>query len=176
LVSTSDIELAVLEDVLVGNGIVKGFPFVAGGDFATDQVGWTTLVVETRDGNPLPSDGKALINKTLLQLVGNQYVSVIDPQYVSFDVTATIALKDHTVGSAVVAAINGALTAVYAPSEGTFGMAILRERIIEVIQDVAGVARIVSGLTGPILASPPADVVLRPWEQPRLGTVTITVG
>ena len=175
LVSTSDIENAVLTDVLLGNGIVKGFPFVSAGNWATQVAGYTTLVVAGADGSPVDAAKKQAINNLLATLIGNQFVSVVDPIYVQFTVSVTVALKSSANAIGVQAAIKAALALSYAPSEGNFGRPVLRAEIIALIEGVPGVLRIVSQVDGPILGSPVDDVVIAPWELPQLTGVNITI-
>ncbi|HEY6329035.1 MAG TPA: baseplate J/gp47 family protein [Blastocatellia bacterium] len=177
LVSTNDIVDAVLNEVMGGSGIVACFPFVAAGNFSTGAPGYSTVVVATAAGFALDATTLASINQLLLQLAGNQYVSVIGPIYVAFTVTATIALVSGANSQAVEAAIQANLAAFYAPSVGNFGQPILRAQIITIIEGTPGVARIVAQPepSGPILAAPLSDTLLSPWQLPQLGTVTITV-
>jgi hypothetical protein len=176
LVSSNDIEDAVLQDVMNGSGIVKCFPFVAAGDFAVGAPGYSTLVVATSTGLAVDANTLAAVNSELLQLVGNQYVAVIGPIYVAFSVSCTVALQSGANSQAVLASINASLTAAYAPSDSVFGMPILREQIITIIQSIPGVVRIVSTLSGPILAAPLVDTVLSPWQMPEfVGPATIAI-
>jgi uncharacterized phage protein gp47/JayE len=174
LVTTRDLELAILEDVLRGQGIVRGFPFIVLGDFAgPKRPGHTTLVVMTRSGNPVSADAKRVINQVLEQIVGNQFVYVSDPLFVNFDVEANVKLLVSAPETATLNAIQTNLRAFYAASRENFGRDILRSEIIAVIEGTPGVDRISSAPTGPILASPIADSKLDPWQLPKLVDVTL---
>ncbi|HEY6334230.1 MAG TPA: baseplate J/gp47 family protein [Blastocatellia bacterium] len=176
LVSTADIEDAIFNEVLQGSGIVKVVPFAAASNFTLSAPGYSTAIVATSTGAALDPTTKALINGLLCQCIGNQWISVCDPFYVPFSVGVTVALKSGANSQAVLQAINTALTNAYAPSDQTFGMPILREQVITIIQSVPGVVRIVSTQSGPILASPLIDTVLQPWQMPQLNQpVSITV-
>ena len=175
LVSTLDFEEAILQDVLLGNGIVRGFPFVAAGDFDGPQLpGYSTFVVMTRNGMPISDTSKAAINTILEQRVGNQFIAISDPICVNFNVTATVKLLSNAPQGATLAAIEANLRAFYAANQANFGRPILRSEIIAVIEGTRGVDRIISDPSGPILGSPVADVRLDPWELPELVTVTLT--
>jgi baseplate J-like protein len=176
LVTTRDLELAVREDVLRGNGIVRGFPFIAAGEFnaAVKRPGHTTLVVMTRNGNPVSADAKKVINSVLETAVGNQFIYISDPIYVPFNVSANVLLLASAPELATLEAIEANLRDFYAPKRERFGRKISRAEIITVIEDTAGVDRIEAQQQGgAILASPLADVKLEPWQLPQLVTVTL---
>lgn len=174
LVTSADIEEAILEDALAGNGIVRAFPFVRAGDFASDHAGHTTVVVMTRTGLPVDDAVRRRINALLETLVGNQFVYIIDPVYQEFDVTADVRLSGSAPQTATLAAVERNLRAFYAPDKSNFGRDILRAEVIAIIEATGGVDRIVaSSPTGAILAQPLADVRLQPWVLPRLHDVTL---
>lgn len=175
LVSTRDLEEAILQDALLGVGIVRAFPFVSAGDFVEGEsrVGHTTVVVMTPAGDPLDSAHKVAINAVLEQVVGNQFVYILDPLFIDFNVEAKVRLKSGSIQSAVLKAIERNLRASYSPSDKNFGRRIVRSEIIAIIEDTDGVDRIDAQPTGPIIASPAADVTLMPWELPRLVGVNV---
>jgi uncharacterized phage protein gp47/JayE len=176
LVSTLDLEEAVLHDVLRGNGIVRGFPFVVLGDFnSASSPGHTTLVVMTRSGNPISAADKQALNSILEQGVGNQFIYISDPIYVQFDVSVKVKLITQASANATKSAIESNLRAFYAPDRENFGRPILRSEIITLIEGTRGVDRIASEAQGSILASPTADLKLDPWQLPKLVTVTVDV-
>lgn len=175
LVSTLDFEEAILQDVLRGNGIVRGFPFVVQGDFnGPRRVGHSTFVVMTRNGNPISAADKAAVNAILEQRVGNQFIYISDPIYVNFNVAATVKLISNAPQAAALAGIEANLRAFYSADRANFGRPIVRSEIITVIEGTRGVDRIVSDPSGPILTSPLADVRLDPWQLPKLITVTLS--
>lgn len=177
LVSTLDFEEAILSDVLRGNGIVRGFPFVVQGAFSGPaRPGHTTFVVMTRNGLPVTASNKLLINSIIQQAIGNQFVYISDPIYVSFNVTASVRLTSSSPQSieATKKAIETNLRSFYAPDRENFGRPILRAEVIALIEGTQNVDRIVSDVSGPILASPQVDVKLQPWELPKIVTVTVT--
>jgi uncharacterized phage protein gp47/JayE len=174
LVSTLDLEEAILHDVLRGNGIVRGFPFVVLGDFSgPSKPGHTTVVAMTRNGNPISAADKQAINSILEQRVGNQFIYISDPIYVQFSVSVKVRLFSNASTNAAKAAIESSLRAFYAPGRENFGRPILRSEIIALVEGARGVDRIVSESGGAILASPLVDVKLNPWELPKLVTVTV---
>lgn len=174
LVSTLDFEDAIRHDILRDNGIVRGFPFVAQGDFGgAARPGHSTFVVMTRNGNPIAAADKQALNSILEQKVGNQFIYISDPLYVNFNVGGTVKLLTNAPQSATLAAIETNLRAFYAPEQENFGRPITRAEIITVIEGTVGVDRIVSDPAGPILASPLVDSRLSPWQLPRVVTVTL---
>lgn len=177
IVTAKDLEEAILEEALDGNGIVRTFPFVADGQFAENlkKPGHTTVVAMTRNGDALDADSKAKIYELLPEVVGSQFVYVVDPIFVDFYVSAKIMLMTATQQVAVLAAIQQNLEKFYAPSREQFGRSILRSEIIAIIEGTNGVDRIVNDLNAPIIASPTGDLRLRTWELPRLTSVSLTV-
>lgn len=175
IVSTRDLENAILEDALLGNAIVKAFPFVVAGDFSNSAPGHTTVVVMTKLGDPVSTEQRWAINTMLEQLVGNQFVYVLDPLYVNFNVAANVRLTSGATQTATLAAIETNLRAFYAASRENFGRPILRSEVIAVIEGTTGVDRIEAQQSGAILASPLVDVKLDPWQLPKVVTVTMTV-
>ena len=175
LVSAQDVEDAVREEVLGGYGIVRAFPFVIAGDFSEKHAGHTTLIVMTRTGLPVSAEQKAAISFLLTQAIGSQFIYLLDPQYVDFEIEASVKIVGLTPQTAILSAIENNLRKFYAASAGNFGRSILRAEIIAVIEGTNGVDRIASAPNGPILTSPVADVALAPYEIPRLGSVTLHV-
>lgn len=175
LVSAKDVEDWVFEEVLAGNGIVKVFPFIQAGDFAVNHAGHTTIVVMTSTGNPVSAEIKAAILEGLEQLIGSQFVYLLDPQFVTFDVSAEIKIEGITPQLAIVAAVERNLRAFYATRTGNFGRRVLRSEVIAIIEGTPGVDRINSDVDGPIVGSPAADVVLAPYQLPKIVNVNLTV-
>jgi uncharacterized phage protein gp47/JayE len=176
LVSTRDFEEAILQDALSGSGIVKGFPFVALGDFdGASKPGYSTIVVMTSNGNAIDELARHSINALLEQRVGNQVIAISDPIYVTFNVVATVRLTSGAPQSGTLAMIETNLRSFYKASEGNFGRDIKRSEVIAVIEGTQGVDRIESIPNGPIIDSPLADVSLRPWQLPKVVAVTLSV-
>jgi hypothetical protein len=175
LVSTQDIEDAIFEEALRGNGIVKAFPFVRSGDFASDLPGHTTVLVMTDAGEPVSVEVRYTINTLLEQLVGNQFVYVLDPIYVNFNVVAQVKLNSGATQTAVLQAVERNLREVYRAKKENFGRAIVRSEVIAAIEGTTGVDRIEALANGQIITSPAEDVQLRPWQLPKLVNVTLTV-
>jgi uncharacterized phage protein gp47/JayE len=181
LVSAKDLEDAILDEALSGNGIVRAFPFIVDGQFplssaAQNQLrpGHTTVVVMTRSGDAVDSATLQRIGALLEQRVGNQFVYIVNPFYLEFNVTANVRLNTGSPQGAVVTAIETNLRAFYAANREQFGRPILRSEIIAVIEGTAGVDRIES-VGANILTSPTADVKLKNHELPKLVNVNITV-
>lgn len=175
LVSAKDLEDFISEEVLAGAGIVRVFPFIKAGDFEVNRAGHTTVVVMTPTGNPVSAEIKAAIVDGLEQLIGSQFVYLLDPQFVEFDVDAEIKIEGITPQLTIKAAVEANLRAFYATKRGNFGRRILRSEIIAVIEGTPGVDRINSDVDGPIVGSPAVDVVLAPYQLPKLVNVELTV-
>jgi baseplate J-like protein len=178
LVSARDLEDAILEDIMLGAGIVKAFPFVKAGDFSSLnhlKAGYTTVVVMTPTGAVVTDAVKAQITEMLEQAIGAQFIYIIDPQFRTFSVEANLKLEGLTPQSAILAAVERSLRDFYAAKTGNFGRKILRAEIIAVIEGTTGVDRIASDNNGPIVQSPGADVDLAPYELPKLVNVTLHV-
>lgn len=175
LVSAQDFEDAILEEVLNGVGTVRAFPFVAAGKFEDLHAGHTSIVVMGATGQPVNEQTRAEIRILLEQAIGNQYIYLLDPEYISFDVRATVRLTGIATQAATLAAAERRLREYYAPNRGAFGRPILRTEIIALIESTAGVERIISPVTGPILTAPQADVILAAHQLPRLGAVMLEV-
>lgn len=183
LVSNKDIEDAILNEALAGNGVVRVFPFIQNGDFASlPKVGHTTVVVMTKSGEPIDDASKAKIAALVDTAVGNQFIYAVDPTFVAFNVSANIRIKTGLPEGSVLTAVENNLRNFYAASRENFGRPILRSEIIAVIEGTSGVDRIVVPVpvnqteeTTPILASPLADVVLSEHQLPKLEDVTINV-
>lgn len=175
LVSKRDIETAIMEEVLYGNGIVKAFPFIVAGDWESYRAGHTTIIVMTKAGNDVSAEVKTAILALLKQSIGNQFFYLLDPQYEEFSVTASIKIAGLTSQAAIVLAVEKNLRDFYAARVGNFGRRISRSEIITVIEGTEGVDRIASDVSGPILSSPAADVLLAPYQLPRLLSVNLSV-
>ncbi len=175
LVSAADIEAEILDNVLKGNGVVRAFPFIKDGSFAASHPGHTTVVVMTRNATPIDAATKELINASLLKLVGSQFVYIKDPTFVAFDVSLQVRLTGISPQNAVVAAIEANLRSFYAATQANFGRPVLRSEIIAVVEGTPGVQQIVAQPGGAILALPGADIVLAPYEIPKLNAVTTNV-
>lgn len=175
LVSAADIEAEILDNVLRGNGVVRAFPFIKHGDFTADQPGHTTVVVMTRNATAIDAATKTLINTSLQKLVGSQFVYIIDPTFETFDVSTSVRLSGISPQSAVVSAIETNLRNFYAATQANFGRPVLRSEIIAIIEGTPGVQQIVAQPGGAILALPAADIILAPYEIPKLAAVTMTV-
>ncbi|MGB7923456.1 MAG: baseplate J/gp47 family protein [Pyrinomonadaceae bacterium] len=173
LVSAQDITDAIFEDVLHGNGIVKTFPFVKDGDWSQSFAGHTTVVVMTQQGAAVSDEIKLAIGTILQQAIGNQFIYVKNPTYVDFNVSASVRLNGLTAQQAVFTAIENNLRSFYAATAENFGRPILRGEIIAKIEQTSGVDRIVAQPSSDILAAPLVDVVIAPYEIPRLVTVTL---
>jgi hypothetical protein len=128
----------------------------------------------TNSGDPIDGVMRAAIGRLLDTAVGNQFIYVVDPDYVTFNVTATIVVNTNSPTSAVQAAVERNLRAFYAPSRSQFGRPILRSEIIAVIEGTEGVDRIVAGESS-IIAEPAADTRLVEYKLPHLVDVTITL-
>lgn len=175
IVSAKDLEDAILDDVLDGNGIVKAFPFVRDGDFTTVKTGYTTVIVMTKNGNAVDSITLQRISVILDQAIGNQYIYIVNPFYIDFDVAVTVKLDGLAAQGAILTAIENNLRNFYAPSRQQFGRQISRAEIIAVVEGTQGVDRIVSDGNAPIIASPLFDLKLADYQLPKLNLVTINV-
>lgn len=174
LVSAKDIEDAILDEALSGNGIVRAFPFIVDGDFSNQfRAGHTTIVVMTRNGEPVDAPALQRISQLLHQRVGNQFVYIVNPFFVEFDVSVNVRLTGSPSG-AVVAAVERNLRNFYAASREQFGRPILRSEIIAVIEETVGVDRIEAVGTN-ILTSPTVDIKLKNHELAKLVNVSIAV-
>lgn len=192
IVSTKDLEEAIGEEALEGNGVVRAFPFVKNGNFGPNVaklVGHTTVIVMTKTGDNVDSIALQKIGALLDTAIGNQFIYVVDPEFVEFNVDVTIKLNTGSPQGAVLAAVEKNLRNFYAASRQQFGRPILRSEIIAVIEGTGGVDRIVvvppispgasvaDKITQntPILAAPLADTFLREYELAKLDTVEINV-
>lgn len=175
IVTARDLEEAILEEVLLGNGVVRAFPQVKDADWQTPRAGYTTVVVMTKAGGAVGAEKKAAISSLLSQAVGAPFIYVKDPVFGDFQIEADILVDSFTTQAAVVAAVRANLGAFYAPSDGNFGRSILRSEIIAVIEGTPGVKRIEPQGGGEILAAPLADIALAPYELPRVTEITINV-
>ncbi len=181
IVSTKDLEDAILNDALDGNGVVRAFPFVENGQFGSAaekyfiyKPGHTTVIVMTSNGGTIDSIATAKIGALLEQAVGNQFIYVVNPHFVEFDVEVNVRLNTGSPSGAILKAVEQNLRKFYSPSREQFGRAIYRSEIIAVIEGTNGVDRIESDGVQ-ILASPLVDTKTREFELPRLVNVVIHV-
>jgi hypothetical protein len=174
LVTHGDLESAVLDDVLLGNGVVKAFPFIKDGDYAELLAGHTTLVVMTRAGASVGDEAKRRIAAALAQAVGNQFIYVKDPAFVDFDISADVRLTGLVPQDVVLASVARRLAEFYAPTTGNFGKSVYQSDIIGLIEGSEGVERIERQPGGDLLVSPEEDLAVAPYELPRLVSVTLT--
>lgn len=178
LVSTKDLEEAVLNDVLFGNGIVKAFPYLAGDlndpdfDGSSPQIGQTTVIVANKDGSLIDDAARKAISDLFAQIVGNQFIYLADPLFVEFDVEATVLLDAANTANIVNAAIEKNLRDFYSLAKANFGRPVFRSEIIAVIEGTTGVNRIIPGETS-ILTAPAADIETPIWKLPKLVSVII---
>jgi uncharacterized phage protein gp47/JayE len=185
IVSTKDLEEAIGEDAMNGNGVVRAFPFIKNGNFLTQTeplVGHTTCVVMTRTGDTIDAIVKAKISALLDTAVGNQFIYIADAMFVNFNVDVDIKINTGSPQGTVLAAAEKNLRAFYAPSRAQFGRPILRSEIIAVIEGTEGVDRIVvpeifgnSDDPRQILTEPVGDKKLKEYELPKLVDVTVNV-
>ena len=175
IVSAEDLEEAILDDALNGNGIVRAFPFIRNADFSTTRPGHTTVVVMTKTGESVDALALQRIAVILDQAIGNQYIYIVEPFYVDFNVSVNVRLNGLAAQGAILAAIENNLRAFYAPAREQFGRQISRAEIIAVVEGTGGVDRIVSDDNAPILASPLFDVKLADYQLPKLNLVNINV-
>lgn len=176
IVTAQDLEEAIFDEGLLGNGIVRVFPFVSNGDFAsgTKLAGHTTAVVMTRTGDVIDATASTRIAALLDQVVGNQFVYVVDPDFVEFDVEFSVRLNSGALESAVVALIETNLRNFYAASREQFGRGIYRSEIVAVIEGTAGVDRVESN-GGQLLTTPVVDAAIAEYQIAKLVDVTIEV-
>lgn len=175
IVSTKDLEDAILDEALSGNGIVRAFPFVVNGEFDGEKkAGYTTVVVMTKNGELIDSIAEAKIAALLDTAVGNQFIYLVNPVFAPFDVSFNLRLNSGSPSGAIAAAVERNLRNFYSPSREQFGRAIYRSEIIAVIEGTSGVDRIEPQGTD-ILTSPMADVKLKNHELPKLVNVNISV-
>lgn len=175
IVSSKDLEDAILDEALSGNGVVRAFPFVVAGDFSRmTKVGHTTVIVMTKSGENINSIAQQRIALLLDQTVGNQFIYIVNPIFVEFNVAATVRLNANSAQGATIAAVERNLRNFYAASREQFGRDVLRSEIIALIEGSSGVDRIESSGTQ-ILASPQFDSKLAEFQLPKLVNVTINV-
>jgi hypothetical protein len=175
LVSAQDVEDWIFDEVMKGAGIVKVFPFVKQGDFDVRHAGHTSIVVMTASGNVVSDEIKAAITAGLAQQIGSIFFYLLDPEFVQFDVEATIKVQSIAPQNSIVAAVERNLRAFYAAKKGNFGRTILRAEIIAIIEGTPGVDRIASEVAGPIVQTPDEDLDVLVYQLPKLSNVTITI-
>lgn len=181
IVSTKDLEEAIADEGLLGNGVVRVFPFVKNGEFEGEQmVGHTTVIVMTKTGDSIDDIATARIGALLDTAVGNQFIYLRDPEFVEFDIEFNVRLNTGSPEGSVLTAIETNLRNFYAASREQFGRAIYRSEIIAVIEGTPGVDRIelpvqIDREYQRILIAPIADTYLAEYELPRLGDVVIHV-
>ena len=86
----------------------------------------------------------------------------------AFTVEANVKLEGLVSQATVLTGIEKRLRDFYAPKKGNFGRKILRSEIIAIIEGTPGVDRIQSGVDGPIVQSPSADLTVQPYQLPKL--------
>lgn len=181
IVNVQDLQEAILEEVLLGNGVVKVFDKIKDGDWLNldgsikTVAGYVTVVVMTKTGHPFSQEVKQLIQTKAHEWVGGIFIYIKDPEFAYFDVEADVRLDGLTTQSATLAAIERNLRDFYAAKEENFGRTISRSEIIYVIEGTKGVRRIEPQLGGEMLAEPVADVDIAPYKLPRLVNVTLNV-
>ncbi len=182
IVSTKDLEEAILDEALDGNGVVRAFPFVKNGEFQEEDSnrkievpGQTTVIVMTANGGNIDSLMMAKIGALLNQCVGNQFIYIVNPVFVEFNISVNVKLTTGTPQGAVLTAIENNLRNFYTASREQFGRKIYRSEIIAVIEGVNGVDRIEPQSSSQILASPAIDIRLEEFELAKLVNVVITV-
>lgn len=177
IVSARDLERAILEDILLGNGIMRVFEktedsYWGIGDFGR-RPGNTTIVLLTPAGNAVSAEVRQQINALAEQFVGHVNVFVKDPVFHDFNVAANVRLVDLTQQTVTRMRIEESLRTFYAVKAANFGRQVKRSEIIELLEGTPGVDSIVPLEGGAILASPSVDIDLDPYELPRLVTVTL---
>lgn len=181
IVSVRDLEEAILDEALDGNAIVRAFPFVKNGEFpnATEPTrrkpGHTTIVVMTKNGEKIDALMRLKITTVLAQAVGNQFIYLVDPYFLDFNVEFKVRLISGLPQGAILTAIENNLRNFYAPSREQFGRPILRSEIIAVVEGTGGVDRIETQNNTEILETPSFDTKLTEFQLPRLNDVTINV-
>jgi uncharacterized phage protein gp47/JayE len=182
LVSVQDVHDFILEEVMMGAGIVKVFDFVKAGDFDVRHAGYVTIVMMTPNGNGVSAGVEAAITSGLGQQIGSIFFSLKtptgaddDPLFVPFDVTASIKVQSIGPSDSIKTAVERNLRLFYAAREGNFGRTILRSEIISIIEGTPGVDRIVSDPDGPIVQTPGEDLTVDVYQLPKLNNVTLTV-
>ncbi|HEX8747375.1 MAG TPA: baseplate J/gp47 family protein [Pyrinomonadaceae bacterium] len=181
IVNVRDLQEAILEEVLLGNGIVKVFDKIKDGDWLNldgsikTTAGYVTVVMMTSTGNAFSDEVKSLARSKANEWVGGIFISVIDPEFVDFNIEADIKLDGLITQSATLAAVETNLRDFYSAKEENFGRAISRSEIIAVIEGTKGVRRIEPQLDGEILAEPVVDVDIAPYKLPRLLGVMLNI-
>ncbi len=175
IVSVKDLEDAILDEAMNGNGVVRAFPFVINGQFDTTKPtpGYTTVVVMTKTGDPVDDLTAQKIAALLDQAVGNQFINPVPPTFINFNVTATVKLNTGSPEGAVLAAIEANLRNFYSASREKFGRSILRSEIITVIEGTGGVDFIVSAAGAPVIAAPLVDTNLASHQLAKLVNVNL---
>ncbi|HEX8177841.1 MAG TPA: baseplate J/gp47 family protein [Pyrinomonadaceae bacterium] len=181
IVNAKDLQEAILEEVLLGNGIVKVFDKIKEGDWLNldgsikTTAGYVTVVMMTSTGHAFSDEVKALAREKANEWVGGIFISVSDPEFVEFNIEVDVKLDGLITQSATLAAIELNLRDFYSAREENFGRTISRSEIIAVIEGTKGVRRIEAQPGGEILAEPVADIEVAPYELPKLVTVTVNV-
>jgi uncharacterized phage protein gp47/JayE len=177
IVSARDLQEAI-EELTGGGLIMRVFEKTEDGHWGPGEfarrVGCTTVLLMTAAGNAVSAEVKAQIGALSEQFVGHVYVYLKDPVFRTFDIACDVRLTGLAVQSVTRSRIETALRRRYEVKESNIGAPILRSDIIEEIEKTAGVASIVAqSPSGAILASPPADVELEPYEMPKLVNITL---
>lgn len=175
VVSTKDLEDAIRDEAMEGNGVVRAWPFIKNGDFQNRRlVGHTSVIVMTKTGDVVDAPTRRRISALIDTAVGNQFIYVVDPSFVEFDIEANVKLNTGSPEGEVLTAIERNLRSFYAAAREQFGRPILRSEIIAVIEGTEGVDRIVAG-DASILITPTADQRLVEYQMPKLDDVTMNV-
>lgn len=177
IVSARDLESAILDDIMLGNGIMRVFEKTEDGFWGLGQfgrrLGNTTVALMTSSGQAVSAEVRQQINALAEQFVGHVNVFVKDPAFSDFDISADVRLTGVATQTVTRARIEEGLRGLFAVKAANIGRPVLRSEIIQVIENTFGVDAIVPQGGGAILASPAADVELEPYELPRLVTITL---
>ncbi len=174
LVSTADVESAIVDEVMGGRGVVRGFPLVVDGQFDVLRPGHTTLVVMDAAGDAVDDSIKKRINALLEERVGNQFFYVRDPAYRAFDVQATLAIAKGYDTQTVFASVAANLRAEYAAVASNLGRTILTTEIVAIIVSTLGVERLVASRTpASLLRAPLMDIPLLAYELPAARNIQL---
>lgn len=176
LVTAKDLEEAIYDEGLLGNGIVRVFPFIENGDYTGERkAGYTTVVVMTRTGTVIDAATRSRLNILLDQVIGNEFVYLADPEFVDFDIAAKIRLSSGAIESTTIAAAEANLRNFYAASREQFGRGIYRSEIVGILEGTAGVERVVLQDNGAFLEAPVNDTEIAAHELARIVDIDLTV-
>lgn len=177
IVSARDLETAILDEVMLGNGLMRVFEKTEDGYWDSTHLGHrlgnTTVVLMTRAGLPVSTEVRQQINALAAQMVGHLNLFIKDPVYHDFDVAVNVRLAALSQQDAARTRIEESLRVFYGIKTANFGRPILRSEIIQMIEGAPEVDAIVPQPGRAILASPSADIELLPYELPRLINLTL---